>query len=213
MLLAIFGSAWLLGNPNLILIAAVLPLLAAVTGGGAAGVAVELILVVLTWFVSQTAWGAAWAQGPGHVGAGRGGLLRLARLGCAAGSAANGAVVASLSGSGADRAWRHARAASRTRAIAQRLDSRQPRAQAPVRTPQGDGAHCGRGAPGQDRICRQCQPRAAHPAQHDHRLCRYHRPLAPRLRRPAAALRCSPILPPSAATPNIWPPWSTTSSI
>ena len=63
MLVAIFGSAWLLGNPNVILIAAVLPLLAAVTGGGAAGVAVELILVVLTGFVSLTTWGGAWAQG------------------------------------------------------------------------------------------------------------------------------------------------------
>ncbi len=67
MLVAIFGSAWLLGNPNVILIAAVLPLLAAVTGGGAAGVAVELILVVLTGFVSLTTWGGAWAQGQAMV--------------------------------------------------------------------------------------------------------------------------------------------------
>ena len=55
MLVAVFGSAWLLGNPNVILIAAVLPLLAAVAGGGVAGIAMELILIVLAGLVSRTA--------------------------------------------------------------------------------------------------------------------------------------------------------------
>jgi signal transduction histidine kinase/CheY-like chemotaxis protein len=62
MLLAIFGGAWLLEDPNLILLATVLPLLAAITAGGLAGIAVELILVVLVWFVSQAAWAAGWSE-------------------------------------------------------------------------------------------------------------------------------------------------------
>ncbi len=63
MLVASFGGAWLLGNPSVMLIAAVLPLLAAVTSGGLAGAAVELILVVLTGLASQMPWGAAWGEG------------------------------------------------------------------------------------------------------------------------------------------------------
>lgn len=78
MLLAIFGGAWLLENPNLLLLAVVLPLLVAMTAGGIASLIVELILVVLAWSVSQTAWGAGWSESQAIfvlVAAGFSGLL------------------------------------------------------------------------------------------------------------------------------------------
>ena len=67
MLVAIFGGAWLLDNPNLILFAAILTLLAAVTGGAVAGIVVELVLVVLIGLAGQTVWGAAWGEGQAIV--------------------------------------------------------------------------------------------------------------------------------------------------
>ena len=63
MLVAIFGGAWLLDDPNLILIAAILPLLAAVIGGGTAAVAVELILAALIGLASQALWRGSWIKG------------------------------------------------------------------------------------------------------------------------------------------------------
>ncbi len=67
MLVAIFGGAWLLDSPDLILFAAVLPLLAAVLGGGVAGIAVELILAVLIGLAGQIVWSAAWGEGQAIV--------------------------------------------------------------------------------------------------------------------------------------------------
>ena len=81
LLLAIFGGAWLLGNPNLLLLAIVLPLLAAMTAGGIASLIVELILVVLVWSVSQTAWGAGWSESPALFVLFRGRLQRAVGLG------------------------------------------------------------------------------------------------------------------------------------
>ena len=62
MFLAVFGGALLLDNQNLLLLAVVLPLLAAVTAGGVAGAVVELALVILAWTVTLTPWAAAWSE-------------------------------------------------------------------------------------------------------------------------------------------------------
>jgi signal transduction histidine kinase len=62
MFTAIFAGAWLLANPNLLFAATVLPLLAVITAGGWAGIAVELVLALLLWLGSQWGWSAAWSE-------------------------------------------------------------------------------------------------------------------------------------------------------
>jgi signal transduction histidine kinase/CheY-like chemotaxis protein len=65
MTLAIYAGAWLLADPNLLFLAGVLPLLAAITAGGAAGIAAELGLAGLLSLTLQTPWAGDW--GIGHA--------------------------------------------------------------------------------------------------------------------------------------------------
>ena len=61
MLLAIWAGSWLLQRPDLCLLGVVLPLVAAITISGWAGIMAELALLVLIGLLAQTTWGAAWA--------------------------------------------------------------------------------------------------------------------------------------------------------
>jgi signal transduction histidine kinase/CheY-like chemotaxis protein len=60
MTLAIYAGAWLLAEPDLLFLAGMLPLLAAITAGGAAGIAAELGLAGLLFLTLQTPWAGGW---------------------------------------------------------------------------------------------------------------------------------------------------------
>lgn len=57
-MLTILWASWLLQNPYVLLFFAVLPLIAVITISGWAGLAMEAVLVLLVWGVSQTTFGA-----------------------------------------------------------------------------------------------------------------------------------------------------------
>lgn len=52
---------WLLQNPNLLLFATILPLIAVITISSWAGVVILLVLTVLVWAIAQTGYGAPLA--------------------------------------------------------------------------------------------------------------------------------------------------------
>lgn len=186
MFTAIFAGAWLLANPNLLFAATVLPLLAVITAGGWAGIAVELVLALLLWLGSQWGWSAAWSENQAVL------LLVVAAFCALLGGVARAELRQMVHWSLIYIEDAQAKLAAMRE---QRLELEQSRA---------DLIHVNRELKRlSERLkvmehiaeeARQAKTEfvanVSHelrtPAQHDHRLCRYYRPFAACLRWPAA---------------------------